>query len=207
MRTFVIAALLALFCFTTLSFGQAQDSILVGTVIDSSGSAVPGATVVATNKNTGVKYTSVANTVGEYRLNNVPVGQYDVSATAKGFATATVANVDLQLNHTASVNLTLPVGTVSTTVDVTEAAATIDTSTAQLQTTFDARSAVDVPPPGSPKSLTERASTTSACSARRGYLRRHWSGHRSSASPASARRTTPSTSTASRTTRTTPPVR
>jgi hypothetical protein len=148
MRTFVIAALLTLFCFTTLSFGQAQDSILVGTVIDSSGSAVPGATVVATNRNTGVKYTSVANTVGEYRLNNVPVGQYNVSATAKGFATATVANVDLQLNHTASVNLTLPVGTISTTVDVTEAAATIDTSTAQLQTAFDARSAVDVPTAG-----------------------------------------------------------
>jgi hypothetical protein len=145
MRNFVIGVLLALFCFTALSFGQAQDSILVGAVTDSSGSAVPGATVTATNKDTGVKYTSVTSSVGEYRLNNIPVGRYDVSATAKGFATATVANAELQLNHTASVNLTLPVGTVSTTVDVTEAAATIDTSTAQLQSAFDSRTAVDIP--------------------------------------------------------------
>ena len=178
MRTFVIAALLALFCFTTLSFGQAQDSILVGTVIDSSGSAVPGATVVATNKNTGVKYTSVANTVGEYRLNNVPVGQYDVSATAKGFATATVANVDLQLNHTASVNLTLPVGTVSTTVDVTEAAATIDTSTAQLQTAFDARWRWMFPPPRSRRCWGSGHLQPQPAGRGRGFLGRRRSGHR-----------------------------
>ena len=145
MRNLVITMLLGLFIFTALSFGQAQDSILVGVVTDSSGSAVPGATVTAVNKDTGVKHTSVTGSVGDYRLNNIPVGRYDVSATAKGFATATVANVDLQLNHTSSVNLTLPVGAVSTTVDVTEAAATIDTSTAQLQTAFDARTAVDVP--------------------------------------------------------------
>jgi hypothetical protein len=145
MRNLVIGVLLALSCFTALSFGQAQDSNLVGTVTDSSGSAVPAATVTATNKDTGVKYTSVTGNVGDYRLNNIPVGRYDVSATAKGFATATVANLQLQLNHTASVNLTLPVGTVSTTVDVTEAAATIDTSTAQLQSAFDSRMAVDLP--------------------------------------------------------------
>ncbi len=153
MRNFVIAVLLAMFCFTALSFGQAQDSILVGVVTDSSGSAVPNATVIATNKDTGVKYTSATSAVGEYRLNNIPVGRYDVSATAKGFATATIANVELQLNHTASVNLTLPVGTVSTTVDVTEAAATIDTSTAQLQSAFDARMEVDVPTAATSKVL------------------------------------------------------
>jgi hypothetical protein len=153
MRNFVIAVLLAMFCFTALSFGQAQDSILVGAVTDSSGSAVPNATVTATNMDTGVKYTSATSAIGEYRLNNIPVGRYDVSATAKGFATTTVANVELQLNHTASVNLTLPVGTVSTTVDVTEAAATIDTSTAQLQSAFDSRSAVDVPTAAFAKTL------------------------------------------------------
>ena len=59
-----------------------------------------------------------------------------------------MAGVQLQLNHTSSVNLTLSIGTVSTTVEVTEAAAMLDTSTAQLQSTYDSRAAVDVPGAG-----------------------------------------------------------
>jgi hypothetical protein len=129
-------------------FGQASDSIIVGTVTDTSGAAVAGASVVATNRDTGVKYASETNTVGEYRLNSVPVGSYDVVATSTGFTVAKVAGVDLQLNHTSSVNITLAVGTVSTTVEVVAAAAAIDTSTAQLQTTYDSKTAVDVPSAG-----------------------------------------------------------
>ena len=107
-----------------------------------------GATVTAANKDTGVKYTSVTSATGEYRLNNIPVGRYDVSATMQGFATATTAGVQLQLNHTSSINLTLAVGAVNTTVEVTEAAAMLDTSTAQLQSTYDSRAATDVPSAG-----------------------------------------------------------
>src|SRR5579871_3009396 len=126
-------------------FCQATDSIIVGTVTDATGAAVSKASVVALNRETGVKYTSETGSTGEYRLNNVPVGRYDVSASSQGFATATVANVQLELNHTASVNLTLAVGSVATSVEVTEAPALIDTSTAQLQSTFDTRQATDVP--------------------------------------------------------------
>ncbi len=143
---FLLLAVLVVLAATL--FGQASDSILVGTVTDSSGAAVPGATVTATNKETGVKYDSVANAAGEYRLNNVPVGRYSVSASSAGFTTAVVGGVDLQLNHTSSINLVLAIGSLSTTVEVTAASAAIDTSTAQLQTTFDSKQAVDVPSAG-----------------------------------------------------------
>src|SRR5260370_4245357 len=99
--------------FTAALLGQAIDSTLVGTVTDGTGAAVPNANITATNKDTGVKYTSVTNSSGDYRLNNVPVGRYDVSATAAGFSTATVANVQAELNHIATVNLTLQVGSVT----------------------------------------------------------------------------------------------
>ncbi|MFN7993726.1 MAG: TonB-dependent receptor [Bryobacteraceae bacterium] len=144
----VYAFLAALLIIATALFGQATDSTIVGSVTDSSGAAVAGAVVTATNKDTGVKYDSVANTNGEYRINNVPIGRYDVSAAAQGFTRAVVADVELQLNHTASVNLALAVGTLSTTVEVTAAAAAIDTSTAQLQTTFDSKQSIDVPTAG-----------------------------------------------------------
>jgi len=139
----VLLGLLAL-C-TGNVFAQATDSILVGTVTDSSGAAVPSANITAANKDTGVKYTTITNATGEYRLNNIPVGTYNVSAGKAGFTTATMADVQLQLNHTSAVNLALSVGTVSTTVEVAEAAALIDTSTAQLQSTFDSKIATDSP--------------------------------------------------------------
>jgi hypothetical protein len=138
--------LAALFLISTVMlFGQAVDGTIVGTTTDSTGAGVPNATVTATNKGTNVKYTSDTNSAGEYRLNNLPIGTYDVSATAKGFATATIANVETQLNRTISVNLSLPVGTVTTTVEVTEAAALIDTSSAQLQTNFDSKTSIEQP--------------------------------------------------------------
>ena len=142
------AAFLALFACNTSSFGQSQDSTLVGAVTDSTGSAVAQAPVTATNRDTGVVYKSITNSSGEYRINNVPVGHYDVSASFTGFTAATKADVILELNHIASVNLTLAVGSVGTTVDVQEAGATIDTSTAQLQSTFDSKQAVDLPTAG-----------------------------------------------------------
>jgi hypothetical protein len=147
----VLVGLLAL-C-TGNVFAQATDSILVGTVTDSSGAAVPSASITAANKDTGVKYSATTNATGEYRLNNIPVGTYNVSAAKAGFTTVTMADVQLQLNHTSSVNLALTVGTVSTTVEVAEAAALIDTSTAQLQSTFDSKIAVDSPLAGLSKTV------------------------------------------------------
>ncbi len=138
----LLAVILAI---TGVIFAQATDAVLVGTVTDASGAAVAGVAVTATNKATNVKYNATTNASGEYRMNNVPIGTYDVSATAKGFATATTAGVELTLNRTVSVNMSLAVGTVSTTVDVTEAPALLDTSSAQVQSNFDARQSVEIP--------------------------------------------------------------
>jgi hypothetical protein len=125
--------------------GQATDGNLVGVVTDSTGASVPGATITATNKGTGAKYTAPTGASGEYRVNNLPVGTYDVSVSAKGFAVSTTADVTLELNHTTSVNLTLTVGSVTTTVEVTEAGVLLDTSSSQLQTNYDSKASIDQP--------------------------------------------------------------
>ena len=114
---------------------------------------VANAKVIATNNETNVKHETTSNNNGDYRLNHLPVGRYDVSATANGFAMRTIANVQLDLNHTGSVNLSLAVGDVTTTVEVTESAALIDTSTSQVQTTFDSALATDSPVTGISKTI------------------------------------------------------
>src|SRR5215472_4039153 len=152
MRKRLMVALWGALGLAALCFGQATDTILVGTITDSTGAAVPKASVTATNQGTGVKYTGTSNEMGEYRINNIPVGTYNVSATAQGFAAGTMGGVELLLNHTATVNMTLTVGAVSTAVEVAAAAATIDTSTSQLQSTYDTRTAVDIPMAGAASS-------------------------------------------------------
>jgi len=147
------ALLAILFVFAAVLGAQLTDATLVGTVSDSSGGAITNAAVTATNVDTGVAYKTQTNSAGEYRLNDVPVGKYDIVATAPGFAKATAAGVQLELNHTANINLTLAIGNVTTTVEVAESAALVDTSTSQVQTTFNNRQAVDLPTAGFSKTI------------------------------------------------------
>lgn len=125
--------------------GQVISGDVVGTITDASGAAVPNVTVTATNDATGVKTTVSANSAGEYRLTNLLAGTYTLTATASGFATTTLKDVAVVLNTTATQNMTLQIGQVATSVEVQEAAVTIDTSTAQIQNTYTTKQVADLP--------------------------------------------------------------
>lgn len=124
---FVLSAVCVL-ALSALGLAQAISGDLVGTVKDSTGAVVPNVSVVATNVATGVKSTTVANGNGEYRLSNLPIGNYNLSASSNGL-TGSANSVLVELNRTATANLTLQVSGATTTVEVTAAAATIDTTT------------------------------------------------------------------------------
>ncbi len=134
-----------LFGVAALGLSQTTDANLVGTVIDASGGAVNNADVVATNEATGVKLSTKTEASGQYRFNNLPIGLYDVTVTASGFATATLKGLSLQLNQNATGNVTLKVKSLATEVNVIEAPATIDTTTAQVQSTFQSSQIVNLP--------------------------------------------------------------
>ena len=152
MRTLTIWVV-SLMLLTGLAYGQAISGNIVGSVVDASAAAVPNATVTATHTDTGVKTSVTANAMGEYRFGNLPIGAYTLTATASGFTPVTLGNVVVALNQTITANLTLKVGEVTTVVEVQEAGAALDTSTAQLQTTFDSKQAVDVPLAGISRAL------------------------------------------------------
>jgi hypothetical protein len=132
---FVLALLISL-C-PVFVFAQAISGDLTGTVLDAHGAAVNGATVSAVNVATGQKAETVTKGTGEYRISNLPIGHYTVTVTAPNFNTTTLQNVPVELNKTNTANVTLQVGQVSTTVEVTGAPAVIDTTTAQLQSTYN----------------------------------------------------------------------
>ncbi|HLH05439.1 MAG TPA: TonB-dependent receptor [Bryobacteraceae bacterium] len=126
-------------------FGQLTSGNLIGTIYDPAGATVPNVNVVARNVATGVEATTTSTSKGEYRFENLLVGTYTVVVAAPGFERAEVANVNVALNQTVTANVTLSIGQTSTRVEVTEAAAPIDTTTAQIQTTYIAKQMGDLP--------------------------------------------------------------
>ncbi len=141
----IFACALALLALAPRASCQATDANLVGIVTDATGAAVPGATVEIQNLATGVKTSTSTNTVGEYRFNNIPIGQYTLRASGAGFSPSVVQGVQILLNKTASVNVRLEIGALSTSVVVTEAGVVIDTTSAHLQSNYDARQIVNLP--------------------------------------------------------------
>jgi hypothetical protein len=128
------------------AWSQATSGDIVGTVLDRSGAAIPGASVTATNVATGVASTVQASKVGDFHIPNLLPGNYNVSASAAGFATFTLKNFVVTLNATSTANLVLPVATASTVIQVSaEAGAVIDTTTTQLESSFQSEELKNLP--------------------------------------------------------------
>ncbi len=140
-------ALIALcFLLTQLTvLGQSVSGELVGTVYDSTGAAVPNATVVASNAGTGVQTTATTSGTGEYHIRNLQVGTYNLKVEAPGFNATELKNLVVRLNVTSTANVTLQVGEAKTVVEVTGSSVTIDTTTAQVQSTFESKQMADLP--------------------------------------------------------------
>ena len=118
------AAQYGLVCLAVLIFslpGLAQQTLgsLNGTVVDSSGAAVPGATVTVTN--TAINYSTTTTTQGTgfYQVFNLPIGTYTVKVSHAGFETTQLKGIPVQEARATTVNATLKVGQVSESVEVT----------------------------------------------------------------------------------------
>jgi len=103
------------------AIAQFDTATVLGRVTDESGAAVPGATVTLTNIATGIRTTAVTDGTGAYQFLNVRVGSYRVEAELQGFATAIAPDISVTVNARQRVDLTLQVGGIGETVEVTGA--------------------------------------------------------------------------------------
>jgi hypothetical protein len=126
------------------AFGQAISGNLTGTVVDPSGAAVTGATVEALNVATNQRAMTTTKGFGDYFFSDLPAGTYRIRVSASNFTTVTVDNVPVDINKTGTTNVKLAIGSSSTTVEVSAVAPPVDTSTAQLQSTYTDRLSQDL---------------------------------------------------------------
>jgi len=111
---------------TTHAWAQATAQIN-GTVVDSSGAALPGVTVTATQTDTGFKREAVTNETGSYALLNLPLGPYRLEASLTGFRSFAQSGIVLQVNSNPVIPITLQLGSIQETVSVEGAAPLVET--------------------------------------------------------------------------------
>ena len=148
MKSSVIAALAALLAVLSMpspARAQFDAATVLGRVVDQTGAAVPGATVTLTNQATGIIATTVTNTSGDYQFLNVRIGAYRIEAELPGFSKAVAPIVTVTVNARQRVDLSLQVGGVGETVEVTGAIRHLETDSSDRGQVISRAQVVNLP--------------------------------------------------------------
>jgi hypothetical protein len=146
----LFAHVAAIFLMMTISFSsalraQVAGASLSGTITDPSGRVVAQAQVVITNISTGVEKIVVSNTDGFYTAVNLLPGDYRVKVSAAGFNTEIKSGITMNVGTPQTFDLTLHVGTVSHTIEVSTEAPAVQTASSEISATVNATTVRELP--------------------------------------------------------------
>lgn len=141
---------LALACMLLIAhlpcWGQSTNQgAIVGTVTDESGEVITGAKVTALNIDTQVTRQTVSSEHGDYRLDFLLPGRYQVTAERSGFKKTTVTDLELQVGQARRVDLRLAVGEISGQITVSSNEAAINTESPALGEVIDNQKIQNLP--------------------------------------------------------------
>ncbi len=146
------ATILSLLVVTTLcllcpagAHAQVVYGQIDGTVLDSTGAAVPGATVTVTDVNKGTESVVKTNGTGSYIVHDLIPDVYALQIDAAGFATAKSDQLTLTADDTIRFDVKLKIGTSSQVVEVTQVAPLLVTDHTEVATLLDSKTLVDMP--------------------------------------------------------------
>ncbi len=140
-----------LYCAFALSLGtitclaQVTEGTISGTVTDSAGGVLAGAAVQIKNSGTGEARNLTTNNSGLYVADYLPLGDYEITASLKGFRPALVRGIHVTSNTIARADITLQIGTVQQTLEVTSATPPVDTEQGRIISTLNERQVEDLP--------------------------------------------------------------
>jgi Carboxypeptidase regulatory-like domain len=123
----------------------ANNTSLVGTVLDSGGAALPGAQVEAIEEGTKVSHTAVTNESGYYSITFINAGTYDITVKQTGFKTQTKVGVPLPNDQAVRTDFNLSVGSTTDTVSVSASTPPLATDDATLGETFSTKMVENLP--------------------------------------------------------------
>ncbi|AEU34625.1 carboxypeptidase regulatory-like domain-containing protein [Granulicella mallensis] len=128
-----------------LLLAQATNGSIAGTIVDTTGAAVSGATVTATDIQTNIGRSATTSKVGGYRIESVQPGTYKIVVTAPSFATTTIEHIDVSASVVTSANATLGVGSINSTIEVAAVTAGLQTNSGELSDTLTLKEVSTLP--------------------------------------------------------------
>ncbi len=144
-RNTLSGVLSALLVFCVAASGQVTTGTILGTVTDPTGAAVAAARVTITNLQQGTTATRETDALGNYLVPFLIPGVYRVEVTATGFRRVDRSNVSLQVDQRARVDVTLTVGDVTETIEVTAAAPLISQDSAEVGQVIEQKAVQELP--------------------------------------------------------------
>ena len=149
-RPWLVAAIVAAMVgVAPLASAQVLYGTITGNVVDGTGAALPGTTVVAVNAGTGVSRTAATDARGTFNFSDLIPGVYDVTFELAGFKTLAQRGLRVDTNTVRRVDAKLEVSSVSETVEVVSNAAVLQTDRADMITTQTSQQVNNLPLTGS----------------------------------------------------------
>src|SRR5262245_21563590 len=146
-RVLSVVTAIALVAFAaTPAFAQGgATSSITGTVVDTSGGGIPGATIEAKNVATGAVFTAVTGSQGAFGIPAVPTGTYTVKASLQSFKAVVLNGGVSNAGQTTNIKATLEVGGVTETITVEGASPVIQTQASSVSTTVNTKQIESLP--------------------------------------------------------------
>jgi outer membrane receptor protein involved in Fe transport len=139
------AAVCAVALASQLSYGQAVNATLLGTVTDATGAVVANAHVTALETGTGTSRTAQTNASGNYTFPNVAPGSYSITVEETGFRKETRTNIAVDVNTSTRIDIQLQLGDVTQSVEVTGAPPLLQTDRADTGRKIDTVQTANLP--------------------------------------------------------------
>lgn len=127
------------------SLAQSGRGTLTGSVKDTAGASIFGASLTLKETNTGSRYTTIAGVEGLFTFPELPPGTYTLAVTSQGFQSYTQVGITVNVGSTATVNAVLKVGAASESVTVTSDASQLQTEASDVGMTVPSELIEDLP--------------------------------------------------------------
>ena len=127
------------------AIAQSDRGTIAGSVLDSSGAAVGGASIMITGADTGNTYKTASTAEGVYRVADIQTGRYNIRVQAPGFKVSHQQGVSIQISTTTALNIILEPGNVQEEITVVADAPTLQTESSDIGTVVGTKQIEDLP--------------------------------------------------------------
>ena len=141
----VLVSLFVLLTCSTAAWAQSAAASIYGQVTDPQGAVIPGVRIVVESVATHIAHKTATDAAGNYRVLDLPIGTYTVTAEHQGFSKLVTAGQTLQINQQEKIDLRLEVGALNEVVEVSDAGTAVETENPTIGQSVTSRPIVNLP--------------------------------------------------------------